>query len=652
MADTTLNDLIHVMRSEMKQTDDLIDAQTETTKSVDDLTGVLVRKFFGGDSLEDKIEGSSKTGGTTGAGISKALEKTTGSNSLGDLASLYGALRLLTSPLGIATLASLTGFDAAIKALDLPRLVKNAKASLTALGTSLKSITEFKLPKLPKITFEDGSWGKIKLPQIPIPRFITSAGEAIGEFIDFKIRLPVINFVDAAGTKISDFIDYKIKLPVINFVDAAGTKIADFIDYKIKLPVINFVDDAGKAITNFIDFKIKLPAINFIDDAGKFIDNIKFKLSVPAISFLNQAGDKISKIDLKVPEIPKIGFLSAVGDYVSKIDLELPKFPKISFGVGEDGVSIAEKFAGAFGKVTDFLDKAYGFLKPLLKPIELVLKTVLRPFTQILISVIDFVTGFYDGFTSEEEGATFGEKLIAGIEGGLLGVVKGITEAFDLLFITIPAWLLEKFGMENAAEILRGFSFTDMVDPVWNGIKNVVRFVGDNFGLMRDLVAAEFNYQVTRITNGFKNAFDKVFNFINNLGDELYIILSESLQFSFPGITIPKPTSSLIPDFIKDRFPFEVMPTFSVGLGDDSSRAVARSRINANNSSTAERVSTRDSETAAALQRVQDIANELGKGFQQLVVNNIDNSNTDNSNSSTTTAVATGNNNDGFALVQ
>ena len=141
-------------------------------------------------------------------------------------------------------------------------------------------------------------------------------------------------------------------------------------------------------------------------------------------------------------------------------------------------------------------------------------------------------------------------------------------------------------------------------------------------------------------------------NTFNNLGDELYIILSESLQFSFPGITIPKPTSSLIPDFIKDRFPFEVMPTFSVGLGDDSSRAVARSRINANNSSTAERVSTRDSETAAALQAVQAIASELGKNFQQVVINNIDNSNTDNSNSSTTTAVATGNNNDGFALVQ
>ena len=53
----------------------------------------------------------------------------------------------------------------------------------------------------------------------------------------------------------------------------------------------------------------------------------------------------------------------------------------------------------------------------------------MRPFTQILLTIIDFVVGFYEGFTSEE--GSMMDKVTAGIEGGLLGVVKGITEAID-----------------------------------------------------------------------------------------------------------------------------------------------------------------------------------------------------------------------------
>jgi hypothetical protein len=71
------------------------------------------------------------------------------------------------------------------------------------------------------------------------------------------------------------------------------------------------------------------------------------------------------------------------------------------------------------------------------------------------------------------------DRILGGLEGGILGLIKGITGAFDALFIRLPAWLLEKLGMEDAANFLREFSLTDLVDPIWNGIKNIFKFFSD-----------------------------------------------------------------------------------------------------------------------------------------------------------------------------
>jgi phage-related protein len=152
-------------------------------------------------------------------------------------------------------------------------------------------------------------------------------------------------------------------------------------------------------------------------------------------------------------------------DGIPRLKVTMPE------GVGKIGDSIKAVF-GSMDEGTGilgFLGKVGGFLKPLMAPFELVVKTIMRPFTQILLSVIDFVTGFYQGFTSED--GTFGDKLKAGIEGGIKGIIKGFTEAIDLIFITLPAWLMEKLGFDGIAEKLRGFSLTALVDPAWEAVK-------------------------------------------------------------------------------------------------------------------------------------------------------------------------------------
>ena len=144
---------------------------------------------------------------------------------------------------------------------------------------------------------------------------------------------------------------------------------------------------------------------------------------------------------------------------------------KSFLGTVEDGTGIL----GFFGKVFDFL-------KPLMKPFEFVLKTVMRPFTQIVFTLIDFVTGFYEGFTQTEGGLL--DKIAGGFEGGVLGIIKGITEAIDLIFIELPAWIAKKLGFEGLASSLQEFSITELVDPVYDALKRFFKtlFSGDIMG--------------------------------------------------------------------------------------------------------------------------------------------------------------------------
>lgn len=465
--------------------------------------------------------GSSSGGSSAGGGI---------------LGGLPGMLKGLLGPLALGGLASLAGLDAALKALKLPDVVKNIKSFLTGFKTVFDA--------LPRV--------RIEMPELPKLRFLTAAGDAITEFIDYKIKLPALRFMDGAG----------------KVIDAAK----DFIDYKIKLPAIQYKDAVS----------------------GKIIGAVQ-DIDMP----------KLPKITV---EFPKMQSVQTFTEGVAKI---IGNFPDGGTGVAGKGI------LGIIGSI-------FNILKPALKPIGYVMSTALSPFTRIIITVIDFVKGFYDGFTSEEDGATFGEKLLAGVEGGVIGVVKGITEAFDLLFFTVPAWLLEKFGMDNMAEILRGFSFTDLVDPLWAGIKGVISFVADNFILMKDIIVADFEIQITKIATGVKNAFERLATFVANIGDNLYIMLSEKLQFTMPRIAIPTPFGDIV-----------VTEGFTAGLGDETTRASAQASITRRNASRDANITRRNNELADMMQAQRDRLTQLGNAFQNQVVNAVNDARVTNNNDTT-----------------
>ena len=141
-------------------------------------------------------------------------------------------------------------------------------------------------------------------------------------------------------------------------------------------------------------------------------------------------------------------------------------FPTINFEALKGLFGSADEGTGIIG----FFSKIFSVLDPLLKPFKYVIGLALRPIFQIVLTAIDFFVGFYEGFTKDKGDLL--EKLKSGFEGGIKGVIKGFTEAIDLLFIKIPAFFAEKLGFEEAAKKLKTFSLTALVDPAWEAIKN------------------------------------------------------------------------------------------------------------------------------------------------------------------------------------
>lgn len=121
--------------------------------------------------------------------------------------------------------------------------------------------------------------------------------------------------------------------------------------------------------------------------------------------------------------------------------------------------------------VTTFFSKAGGFLKFLGK--------LFFPFT-IIIALVDTVKGFYQGFfgTDLEEGEEppegFINKLMAGLEGGVAGLVNSLV-GIPLDFLKgAVGWVLGKMGFTGAEEALASFSFKEMLDDIIGIIFNPI----------------------------------------------------------------------------------------------------------------------------------------------------------------------------------
>ena len=462
---------------------------------------------------------------------------------------------------------------------------------------------------------------------------------------------PTATVAKGDGFNFSDLLK-RFLLPSIPALTAIVASIAGFDDFLKGLNLVPKIDTVKNFFTRIGNLFNKIgrialpdlpkivlpeiPSLRIVDAAGEIVDNIKLKLpKLPKFSLLTFLGDVYNAgepIKLKLPELPKFSFDT---DLLKSFKIKLPELPNIN--ILPENFSFIDKLKGILGNFPDgatdvagkgilgFIGSAAKVLEPVLKPIKFIMRTVLRPFTQVLLSVIDFVVGFYKGFTGED--GELSEKLLAGLEGGFLGVVKGITEGFDLIFLELPAMLAEKLGAGKAAEFLRGLKITDLVDPIWAGIKGLVVFVGDQFLNMKDIIVGSFTIQLTRIVNGVKKAFTQLSTFINNLGDELYLLIAKNFRFKLPEVKIPE--TFLTPEFT-------LIPPINVGIGDAKSIAAAEERIDSRSTKAANKITQLDNEVAELMKAQQARLAELQESFQNNVINSINNSTNTTNNTNAT----------------
>ena len=187
---------------------------------------------------------------------------------------------------------------------------------------------------------------------------------------------------------------------------------------------------------------------------------------------------------------------------------------------------VIPKILGTIGRLLRFIPVLGKILGPLSRVIGRIF-----PFSAIIMSTIDFIRGFFKGFT-ETEGNIF-KKMLVGIKEGLIGLVTGLINVFLDLPKTFIAFLLEKLGFQNISDALRSFSFAE----VWEtGFRSIVDFLSRLGKNILDLLTGKISFKELgnsilepiktifgMIRTAISNILDSVKNIINDIVDKLPI---------------------------------------------------------------------------------------------------------------------------------
>ena len=597
------------LRAVTNELQTLSDKQEETTTSVQSVVKLIANQIEQTernrlDALEAAAEAGAKPPirpkGGSGPGATPGSTDT--SFMMLPLQGLMTALRTLAIPAIIAVTASITGFDDIIRGLTLPRLLKSVGTTLKSIGNAFTTTVDG-IKGLPVKIADAGASFLNRIKGIPaiidnlIPKITIEAPKRTIPVPDaiknFKLEVPdAIKNFKFPELKIPDSIK-NFKFPELKMPDALKPGEGGFL----KLP---------DSIKNF-----KVPDIN-LPDVKTIFAGLVPKFLVDGVEATKGVLEKLSKIDIPNPL-----------DFLPRISFEIPPGLKSSFDsiknfIGKAGAGAADAGSGILG----FLGKLGGFARTIVAPLAKIVGIAFGPITVAILGIIDFFVGFFKGFTSEE--GTFLEKLNAGIRGGLQGVIDGILAGFDTIFLKLPALILEFFGLQKAGEFLRSLQLGPIFSNVVNVVVGLIKTVTTSFGLLKDMVVAQFSYEITSVINGFKNAFTKVARFILTLGDQLYILISKNIRFAFPEVKVPK--TFLTPEFT-------LIPGFDVGIGDESTRAEAQAKIDSVNSKAAATIAARNAETD---QKLKELV-EAQTAFKQALTANINDLSNNVSTSTTTT---------------
>jgi len=471
MADATMQDLIKEVKlvslTETRATQDVHNAVRALNKNVLDFINLQKQAML--DQLEAAREASNKQAGQQSRSESSKRDSGGG---LG-IPGLAG----FAIPALVGLVASLTEADQLLRAFALPKIFKGLVRVVSGIADGVRDawlvVSTFpeKIVRafnaigdlFPKITF-DPNMLSMRLQNfiLDIGVKIEQIGNAIGDF--FKAaKEGAIARAQRIADAVGDFFR-PVRQAFDDFKAGTSERVAKIFETvtetikNIKTAITESFDNIGKSIKSFFTFDGPPGFITKIFDDVKSVFNA-FKIEMP---------DWIK--DFKIPGLETIK----------------------GFFVGAD----------AGGGIMGFFNGLLDFAKPLLAPLKAVGRHIFGPISQIIMGIVDFFVGFYEGFVGnpeyDEDGnlvgdsRSFMEKIGDGLIGGVKGLIKGITEAIDLILVGIPAWIAEQLGFKEFAEKLNKFweeggLVTRFVDPFIDFILNFPTILMDLLPSFEDI---------------------------------------------------------------------------------------------------------------------------------------------------------------------
>ena len=235
--------------------------------------------------------------------------------------------------------------------------------------------------------------------------------------------------------------------------------------------LVTQIGGVTKAIGRFFRIDVLLKAVGTkVATFGKTIANFFKPITTFFVNITRQfkagfAGLKTARS--ATGQFMKLGIFGRIGSFFGSIlkpFKDLGTVLKQAFSSVKTGGGIISKF---FGAMKGFFSGFMSIGSKLLVPV------------QIVIGLFSGITGAFKGFTEFE--GNFVEKLIAGGFGAIKGVINSlIMMPLDLLKDGV-SWIAGKLGFEGFAEILDGFSFTELFTNLIDGITGLITSIFSDF---------------------------------------------------------------------------------------------------------------------------------------------------------------------------
>ena len=486
---------------------------------------------------------------------------------------------------------------------------KNAKASiLKGFGIGIDG-------KLIALQGEDGKFkspriGKFLIQMKSLFSPITKVGAAIGEFFTSGFGSKIVTFMKGGATKLLAVFG-KILWP-IGVLVSAFKGVTDFIGTEGTL-FEKFTAGISTALADFIGAPLNLKGIDFVKPIKDMITSVMEwfgtlftdpltalkQLWTSSLNLLVAGATTLTDI-FYYPINKAIEWIGSMFGWKTT-DEEGKQF-KLQTFIGDAISGVVTWVKGVFANPVESLKALWTTLLDGVASIgawiyDNAIKPVFDYFTGIskVTDSIATIVGFAvsDAWKYVKKLFVF-DKGMEGIIASLINVTTIVPNLVKDAILSITSWLAGKLGFKEEAEELskwKDYSIGDLAVMAFNGVKNwlsskfsgevnlgglsfslsdIVTALGDNIGLMKDILVAQISYSVKRLVNGFKSGFEKAANFISNLGDELYLMISKNFRFKLPAVEIPS-----------TRFTpaFTLIDAIDVGVGDASTRATTQARI-------------------------------------------------------------------------